>query len=630
MDFSVEKSRKPQFFSEYIEQAKSKEIESAFNMLSITDQKILITVTQKLKTKKVKLTEAEKNVMQKYLTRLHDIRTDTFKNKLVFVVRSILSRVFPSRIFNKELFLTSIRKKPLTQKALRGVLNELQAYKAKHPGKEVDFTRFIQAKGFSKDLMNLNFSIENLTVQAVPGIGITPRHSSDLFKNVKISGLSFTNCKFPYLNFSHSQITNSSFDHCNLKNATFGHAQLKTVHFIHTDLKDSNFDETHLENIGFYSSNLNYASFFSAKCHDVTIDSSSLTGACFLAAEVNLGRISNCDLENVLLFDTKDKFQLEDCTENSITKPIVALAWDRQKPGYTAAKTQTALIEQGAIPLRFHYLPEEVITSDLEKEVQNQLKKISRIRGREPEAIPIELIKRSRESQKHQTPEINKLYERAELVLKHSDALLLPGGADIQPEFYDQLKAPKTVVEPDYRRSVLEFSLIYQAREKGIPFMGVCRGSQIGNIYFGGSLKQHVEGHQKVIQRLQATDVSPETGVGIIRKVADNALGVSIHHQAIDVVPEALEPVLEAGGIPKAIEGTQGSPMLMLQFHPEFKKERSTLIAKIMAYRLSQANIDILDAFIDSAITRQRKKTLHTEITPEALRAQKARLKKID
>jgi gamma-glutamyl-gamma-aminobutyrate hydrolase PuuD/uncharacterized protein YjbI with pentapeptide repeats len=630
MSFDVEMSGQPQFFMRYLLHSDTKEISSAFNMLSTTDQKILIGVTKNLskpKKKTISLDPAEKKVMQKYLLRLHEVKSHTIKLKLVFVIRAVLSKIFPSRKVNSDIFLTTIHKKPLTQKALRGVLKELQAFRAKDPDKPVNFAKFLHDRGFSKNLSNLNFSIENLTVAQVPGIGITPKHSTDLFKKVIMTDLTFTNCDFSFLKLSHAQINNCTFDRCNLKNAIFAHAKLQDVKFNRSQLQLASFDNAKLQKTEFQKCPLDYVSFMESHISHTTIDTCTLQGTNFLAASVVETIIKDSDLKDCLFFETKDLFQIEECTENTLSGPIIALAWDTEKPGYTAAKTVDALIEQGAIPIRFNYNPEDVDPKLLNPEVDIQLKKIDRIRGREPDAIPLELIKRARESEEL-IPEIKKLYARAELILSHTDALLLPGGADIQPELYGQLKGPKTEVEKDFRRSVLEISLIHQAREKGIPFMGVCRGSQMGNIFYGGTLTQHVEGQAKVIQQLKPTKA--QAGIGIIRSVAQSKLaGLSIHHQASDKIAKGLELVLEHEGVAKAIEGEQGAPMLMLQFHPEFKSERTTLIAKVVSYRLSQANIDILDAFIGSAQTVRNKKAVHQEITALDLVAQKARLRKI-
>jgi anthranilate/para-aminobenzoate synthase component II len=75
------------------------------------------------------------------------------------------------------------------------------------------------------------------------------------------------------------------------------------------------------------------------------------------------------------------------------------------------------------------------------------------------------------------------------------DAILLWGGSDISPMLYDEhpykLSGPPTPSE----RDVFEWELMRQAKLRGIPMIGVCRGAQIICAFAGGKLIQHVTGH---------------------------------------------------------------------------------------------------------------------------------------
>jgi putative glutamine amidotransferase len=73
------------------------------------------------------------------------------------------------------------------------------------------------------------------------------------------------------------------------------------------------------------------------------------------------------------------------------------------------------------------------------------------------------------------------------------DGLLLPGGADLDPALYGEAPQPLTQVEPG--RDELEAGAWAAAQERGLPVLGVCRGMQAINVFSGGSLLQHVEGH---------------------------------------------------------------------------------------------------------------------------------------
>ncbi len=74
------------------------------------------------------------------------------------------------------------------------------------------------------------------------------------------------------------------------------------------------------------------------------------------------------------------------------------------------------------------------------------------------------------------------------------DGLLLPGGWDVDPSFYGEPRDAK-VGETDPELDETELSLFHQARERGLPVLGICRGQQVINVALGGSLVQHLEDH---------------------------------------------------------------------------------------------------------------------------------------
>lgn len=73
-------------------------------------------------------------------------------------------------------------------------------------------------------------------------------------------------------------------------------------------------------------------------------------------------------------------------------------------------------------------------------------------------------------------------------VLNNCDGLLLTGGEDVYPAYYNQIEDTAMCGNFDRYRDSLEFALIERAMEKKIPILGVCRGQQILNVARGGSL----------------------------------------------------------------------------------------------------------------------------------------------
>lgn len=94
----------------------------------------------------------------------------------------------------------------------------------------------------------------------------------------------------------------------------------------------------------------------------------------------------------------------------------------------------------------------------------------------------------------------NVLFEEQRNLLQHSmdgcDAIVLWGGTDINPRFYGQKPHPLTWHEEDSQRDRKEWEWLHEAIERNVPIIGVCRGAQLLCASAGGSLFQHITGHQ--------------------------------------------------------------------------------------------------------------------------------------
>ena len=81
--------------------------------------------------------------------------------------------------------------------------------------------------------------------------------------------------------------------------------------------------------------------------------------------------------------------------------------------------------------------------------------------------------------------------EAPDELLDRIDALVLGGGADIDPDIQGVEPHPETIgTNPD--RDRFEMALAIRAMERGIPLLGVCRGMQVMNVACGGTLDQHM------------------------------------------------------------------------------------------------------------------------------------------
>ena len=113
---------------------------------------------------------------------------------------------------------------------------------------------------------------------------------------------------------------------------------------------------------------------------------------------------------------------------------------------------------------------------------------------------------------------------------ENADVLLLPGGGDMHPRFYGQ--ALNGSEDLDEARDARELTLIDNFLCAGKPVIGICRGLQVLNVYFGGTLRQHIKGHSQIdgVDRLHAINTAP----GLLRELYGTRCTVnSAHHQAI-------------------------------------------------------------------------------------------------
>ena len=178
------------------------------------------------------------------------------------------------------------------------------------------------------------------------------------------------------------------------------------------------------------------------------------------------------------------------------------------------------------------------------------------------------------------------------------DGLLLPGGGDIDPARYGQ--EPDGSWPPDKELDAIQLAALDAFIKAGKPVLGICRGHQLINIYFGGTLIQdlpNAEDHKMVETGDGRTDnrhevtAYPDT---FMRKVYGGRAAVnSAHHQAIDRLGEGLiEAAMSDDGVVEAVYH-ETLPVWGVQFHPErmccaFASDDVADGSKVIQYFLEQ------------------------------------------
>jgi putative glutamine amidotransferase len=151
------------------------------------------------------------------------------------------------------------------------------------------------------------------------------------------------------------------------------------------------------------------------------------------------------------------------------------------------------------------------------------------------------------------------------------DGLLLPGGWDVDPALYGE-KPDAKVGDIDPELDETEIRLFKDARRMQIPVLGICRGQQVINVAMGGTLLQHLEGHEvRAYGRshlAHKATVDPASELG--RAVEGPEIQVnSLHHQAVGSLAPGLKQT--ATGEDGTVEGleTDDGLVVAVQCHPE-------------------------------------------------------------
>ncbi len=156
-------------------------------------------------------------------------------------------------------------------------------------------------------------------------------------------------------------------------------------------------------------------------------------------------------------------------------------------------------------------------------------------------------------------------------VCRVSDGFIFCGGEDIDPKYYGEAV---NNINPNISslRDEFEYRLFIAAIKTNKPILGICRGMQIINVFLGGSLYQHIEGHMQGKPRDLATHSLEIKNKSLLFNIIQRgAIGVnSFHHQAIKRLSDRL--VIDAisdDGYIEAFHCPDHRFLLGIQWHPE-------------------------------------------------------------
>lgn len=404
-------------------------------------------------------------------------------------------------------------------------------------GTATSLANLLDIQGYSTIISDVNLELSNLNTLDLSGCQFTRVNFSGEFNNKTFENVEFHDSHFAQANFAGSTFDHVLFEHCYFEGVNF-----KGSSHLDTTLKEGILWGADFSDSSFYHSNLRDTIFSKTQFENVLDLENSLQ---------DLHIIFNQDVPPDYAFQNAEFHQVipnvvivEDAQWYSTPHHIVS-----EYSGNPQTITPYYSFDHASL-----YLEVQKVLVDIEKN------------GLQDNSIPQQILHSDQLL-------INQIKANAFEFMQENDALWIPGsGDDIHPEFYGQAQLPETDPSASYYREILEFALTEAAIALNKPILGICHGSQMVNVYLGGTLHQHVEGQWGIKPELTVlTDKGP-----LGSAIQGTILGPSYHHQAVDKVGEGLEVVAKYGDIVKATQANDAKPIMLCQFHPEYQVDQNS------------------------------------------------------
>ncbi len=178
-------------------------------------------------------------------------------------------------------------------------------------------------------------------------------------------------------------------------------------------------------------------------------------------------------------------------------------------------------------------------------------------------------------------------------LLEQLDGLVLAGGGDVDPSYFNAPLAGANEAGIDLKRDELELTLARRAMELDLPTFGICRGCQVLNVAAGGGMVQHFEGHRSSTENQVYHDVLIDDNSRVHTMVGTAKLPVNTyHHQGMDIA--SMSPLFAVVGLSaapddwlvEAFESGTHRWLVGVQWHPE------------RLYELDPAHKGLWDGFV--------------------------------
>ena len=171
-------------------------------------------------------------------------------------------------------------------------------------------------------------------------------------------------------------------------------------------------------------------------------------------------------------------------------------------------------------------------------------------------------------------------------MLKVVDGLVISGGNDVDPQFYKEKKKARNL-NLTKERDLFEIALVRKARRKKIPVLAICRGMQLVNVAFGGTLYQDFSFEKKFFDHtLEGSSCYNKKHSVVIQDktklysiIGRNRIEVNTsHHQMVKKIAPGfiVSAWSEKDEVIEGIETKDDNFLVCVQWHPELMKDKSS------------------------------------------------------
>lgn len=461
---------------------------------------------------------------------------------------------------------------------------------------QIEFNKLLNKFGFKPVFKDVSFSIKHLTFDRAHGIqGYMPIRYTSLFTNIILNDASFDGVKLDNIDMSGSDLNNVSIYNSTLNQYVCTECDFDTVNIDNSFTDDADFSFS-TGNLVFNNNTIAFLKLTDSKFNNLEFVGGTLKNSVF----INSG--------NINISPTVETFNNVTDTSAPGTLPLksVGLIFEANAPGRTTAKIYNIIKESNYQPIKIEYGLTEILEEEkILKEVGALQKKA--VEENNNQSIAQNMLRLFNE-EPSSYPELANLEKMLQGYVKHLDSLIIPGGLDIEPYFYnknisanyfyntlrEKLEDKKDVETEDYPiRTMIELILLDLSIKKQIPLFLICRGAQIYNVLKGGKILENLpdiykdidlDKHERIIEPYMnlSKEDKEHPIMELFKKEGQDGVKVyGNHHQAIDLkhLPEDIRILLiwkmpDGEFLPYALFDSTYKPGAWLtQFHPEVKEK---------------------------------------------------------